>query len=109
MRRGMPPSLSTLNTPVSRRAPAARAFGAERDRGVGGAEQSIGGSPEDGRVAVTEAEIDEDSSLAAVQAAFEAHHGLDCAGQDGQLLLEEIAGGRYALAHQDFVGSAADS
>jgi hypothetical protein len=36
------------------------------------------------------------------------HHGFHCAGQDGQLLVQEVAGSGNALAHQDFVGGAAD-
>ena len=37
------------------------------------------------------------------------HHGFDRAGQDGQLLVQEVARSRDALAHQDFVGRAADA
>ena len=36
-------------------------------------------------------------------------HRLDRAGQDGQLLVQEVAGRRDAVAHQDLVGGAADA
>ncbi len=36
-------------------------------------------------------------------------HGFDRAGQDRQLLVQEVARRRDALAHQDFVGGAADA
>ena len=36
-------------------------------------------------------------------------HGFNSPGEDGEFLLEEVASSRNALAHEDFVGRAADA
>ena len=35
-------------------------------------------------------------------------HGFHCTGHDGQFLVQEVPSSRYALAHQDFIGRAAN-